>query len=271
MSPVPLNRKAVLFLCALFLFSRLPASAESVSRGPWKIDTLIRRADSIHALSGLVNIKIHTPTVKRKIKAAFLLTRKGYERIDGMSPFGSPFFHVLRINGGLLIQFPGSGLLCMDMAANAPLARFINFPGVDASLLELISGGVVTRGTRGKAVLSEVMGGKKFLISIDSTDRGNSRHVELNADFLPRRVDFIKGNEKVITIHYSRYRKINGTPFPFYSLFQTAKNRASIELYFKVVHASDALADEKFRVLLNPRTTFIGLEDLLKQIPPHRE
>ncbi len=230
-----------------------------------KIEAILRRSASMGSLSGLVNIKVRSPKIKKKIKAAVLLNREGLIKIEGLSLFGSPIFYFVYIKNNLLIHFPTSGMLYIDQWKNDELSDFLNFPKTEYSFLELISGCLLTRKISGEITLMEINDGKEFELFIKPENNTESCEMALDPSLLPKGADILKG-EGGISIAYSDYRQIDGFSFPFHSIFKIPEKEIIIEFSFRNMRLADKFPRKQFRIPVRPDNTSIDREDIVERL-----
>lgn len=244
-----------------------PGPSPGASHGSEKIDNILLRSSSIGSLSGFADIKIHSPKIKKKFKAAILLQGGESARIDGLSPFGAPVFNLVYIRNNLLVHFPSSGAVYLDYVETEGLFHLLDFPSTGYSLMELVSGTLLNQRTRGEAALKGTAGGDGFMLSATSPGDGEPCEVKLDSALLPKQADLLKKGGRRISIVYSDYEPTgDGVQFPLHSIFQIKKEDVSVEFFFKSVDIHKELSPGSFRVPVDPEFIFIDREDLLEQL-----
>ncbi|MBI5185581.1 MAG: hypothetical protein HZA01_07630 [Nitrospinae bacterium] len=244
-----------------------PNQSPRTPSGAEKIDSILQRSSSLGSLSGFADIKIHSPKIKKSFKAAILLQGGENARIDGLSPFGAPVFNLVYIRNNLLVHFPSSGAVYLDYVETEGLFHLLDFPSTGYSLIELVSGSLLSQRTRGEATLKGTAGGDGFLLSVTSPDDGEPCEVKLDSALLPKQADFLKKGGRRISIVYSDYEPTgDGVQFPRHSILQVKKEDISVEFFFKSVDIHKELSPSSFRVPVDPEFIFIDREDLLEQL-----
>lgn len=231
------------------------------------IETLLNRCRSLDSLSGLVRLKIHSPKLDKKFKAALVLSGDGSLRIDGLSPFGSPVFYLVHVKNNLLIHLPSAGKLYMDFMKREEFFDHLGFPRTGYNLLELVSGCFLSSRLSGEVILKEVDHGREFLVSVKPENQVESYEVLLDQALLPKQVDIVEGGLTRGTITYASYKLLDGFKFPYHSVFQVPAEDAVIEFIFKRLNANKKITGKNFRVPVKADQSFSGNGKLIQGLP----
>lgn len=257
----------------MFCIFSLLSPSYSIADGPSEppipltrsIDQILQRSRSLDTLTGLAVVKFQSPKIKKKFKAAVMVSKKGWVRVDGLSPFGSPVFHLLYTPEGWLIYFPSSGLLHMDRPEAENSFRFLDFFGAGHDFLGLVSGCPLMPDTSGKATFLEVDEGKEFLLIVEQNP-GAGMKTKLEPSLLPRETVISEGGGRTLTVDYSNYKQIEDFWFPLQSVFQIPGEKVLLELVFKNIRLEKELPAERYRIPVTPQSTYLGREDIDEQL-----
>lgn len=256
-------------LCIFFSLSLSYSSADGPPEPPApltrNIDQILQRFQSLDTLTGLATIKFQSPKIKKKFKAAVLVSKKGWVRIDGLSPFGSPVFHLLYMPEGWLIYFPSSGLLHMDLPQAENPFRFLDFFGDGHDFLGLVAGCPLSTDTRGKATFLEVDEGREFLLMVEP-GQGTRIKTKLEPSLLPTETVIFERGGRTLTVDYSNYKQIEDFWLPLQSVFQIPGEKVLLELVFKNIRLEKDLPVQRYRIPVTLNPTILSRDEINEQL-----